>query len=358
MLPLCLLGLLSPEERLVAGSWGITALPYGALYGPSPAAAAASCRTPSALVPRSKKDAALCITEYTVAELTDGEWRDLKWGSIEVMCRASTQSMIFFLENCPRFSWSPFRAIASAARRVAGSVDIRTATVPLPPFCECDPRSGRPFFTEIFQKEQYIVGAKMQSTPIRVFEFFGEQTTCDIPMTLSMGGAGTAAPLSAAAAATAAAATAAVGGPQPFLAAPSSDMFEFREVYRCSWRIVVPLKPQVFASRNEVRVSLSPAAATAATAANIEPSVLSLRLPPACQMQDIPHEFKVWVRDTSAAATAAAGFVRLEQQQQQGPYEVYLQVDTSSTRALNPDSAHYRRVPTVADFDLAVERGQ
>ena len=162
-------------------------LPYGTfggVYGghlQGPGYADFSCSTPSVLLPSTRIDMDRCRSDYSVLSLTDNEWNDLKWGSIEIMCRPSTNTLTFFLENCPRFSWNPFRIAASTARRVAGSVDIRTASTPLSSFCECSNVPTRPFFVELFKKEQYIVGARVQSMPRKVYEFFGEDTNCEAP---------------------------------------------------------------------------------------------------------------------------------------------------------------------------------
>ncbi|CDJ56362.1 hypothetical protein, conserved [Eimeria maxima] len=366
----------------------------GGFYPTStPASPSLTCTTPSIQLPYTHLDYERCRTEYSVSCLTEGEWQDLKWGSIEVMCRPSSNLLVFFLENSPRFSWNPWRIATATARRVAGSVDIRTASLPLSSFCECSTTPPRPFFVERFQKEQYIVGATVQSMPRKVFEFFGDKTNCEVPRHWS----DSFAPVSAAAAAAAyhpsnaayptAALPAAAAGPAA--AAPHVPLFEFKEVYRCTWKFYTTYQPRVFVTRGEVLIggpsqtsassgaALSgPAAAAAASAANttdaaaaVESAVARLSLPPACHMYDVPAAFRVWVRPapTPAAATASAGAptaaaagmgLMTEQQRDPSLYEVVMQIDTTKQKAQTHDAVYYRRLVTTSDFDLAVSRGQ
>ncbi|KAL8426040.1 hypothetical protein Efla_001958 [Eimeria flavescens] len=357
--------------------------PFGSTFGYSSASGAvggggaaggfalggsAACVTPSVLLPRSRSDAAACNSELTVPEMTGGEWADLKWGTVEVMCRRSNQTMVFYMKNDPRFGWNPLKSVASAFRRFSGSVDMRTFSQPLRPLCECDHRTFPPFYAEVFKKEQYLTGVKIQSAPRRVYEMLGEETPCEPPRVWGS-------PLGL--------------GSIPLGPSPSGGYgrpFEFQELRRCLWKIELPYKPQVFAARNEVMVTLPgstdnaaasalhAAAAAAAGAAGqqfLSPSAgpraagqghLTLSLPPACHMQEVDQQLRVWIRGAAAAAPSPAaaaapspaGLVRPEHSAGQQMYEVHIEV--VSPFALQPDALYYHRKNTVGDFVLAVER--
>ncbi|KAL8448529.1 hypothetical protein Emed_003709 [Eimeria media] len=349
-------GMGGPAAAAAAGPAAAGAAAAGAVGAAG--GALGSCVTPSVLLPRSRRDAALCRSEHTVADLTGGEWLDLKWGTIEVMCRRSSQSIVFFLKNYPRFSWNPVKSVASAVRRFAGSVDMKTASVPLRAACECDNKIFAPFYAEVFKKEQYLVGAMLQSAPRRLYEFFGERTPCEPPHLWSSG------------------AIPGLAGSGVF-SSNTARPFEFQEIRHCFWKIELPYVPRVFASGNEIMVALPgssdptaaagfPSAAAAVGAETPEAmgqqGHITLTLPPACHMREVSQELRVWVRGGAAAAAAAAGtaaagaagFVQPEPMTGQGLVEVYLEVSPSSAAA--HDALYYHRMNTVGEYELAIER--
>ncbi|KAL8432942.1 hypothetical protein ACSSS7_004235 [Eimeria intestinalis] len=334
------------------------------------------CLTPSVLLPRSRRDAQVCRSDYSVSDLTIGEWYDLKWGTIEVMCRRSSQTIVFYLKNYPRFSWNPFKSLSSAVRRFAGSVDMKTASMPLKPECECDNKTFPPFYAEVFKKEQYLVGAMLQSAPRRFYEFFGGETPCEPPQLWSSGTI-----------------PGFVGSGGFYSTNTVARPFEFQEIRRCFWKIELPYSPRVFAAYNEIIIAL-PGSSDPITAALGLPTTtaaaqsgavgasdttigagqhghLTYPLPPACHMREVSQELRVWIRGGSGVTTTtpgnpaaaigagAAGIVTPEQVPGQGLFEVYLEVSPSSTIPHQAhDALYYHRMNTVGEFELAIERGQ
>ncbi|OEH76537.1 hypothetical protein cyc_07367 [Cyclospora cayetanensis] len=321
-----------------------------------------SCVTPSIPVKPSKEDYQACLNEYTIGELTDHEWFRLKWGNVGVMCRASTQFMSILMEDMTRHPVNPFRTMISTLRRIAGSIDSRSVTIPLNPRCECNPRSPTPIFTSVHENEQFIKGVKVLSHPRSFYEFFPNKSTCEAPFDF----------------------TQLLGVNPPAMttsAAPALQgmpLYEFREIQSCTWRVTVLFEPRVLASRNEIKL-IFPSEVTSRDAAGVPASKASdailyngglpLTLPPGCQMRNVPIEFRAWIRSVSLSAQSLGNF-QSDQLRQHHPYqqqllsgqwenayELTLQVETSGV-PLGPleDIVHYHHVPCISDFNLATER--